>query len=81
MSIPRDENHGAILIPVFRIGSYTWKASWGPQYHPSMAISLAALVISSLLSLGKSLGMRYSVASAEFCFSYPPDTSPQEQET
>jgi len=33
------------------MGSYTWKASWGPKYHQSMAISLGALVISSLLSL------------------------------
>ncbi|KAF8902921.1 MFS general substrate transporter [Gymnopilus junonius] len=33
------------------MGSYTWQASWGPKYHQSMAISLGALVISSLLSL------------------------------
>ncbi|KAL0961171.1 hypothetical protein HGRIS_006143 [Hohenbuehelia grisea] len=33
------------------IGSYTWKAAWGPKYHQSMAISLAALVVSTLLSL------------------------------
>jgi len=33
------------------MGSYTWKAAWGPKYHQSMAISLGALVISSLLSL------------------------------
>ncbi|TFK34765.1 major facilitator superfamily domain-containing protein [Crucibulum laeve] len=32
------------------IGSYTWKTAWGPQYHQSMAISLAALVFSTLLS-------------------------------
>ncbi|PPQ78121.1 hypothetical protein CVT25_015646 [Psilocybe cyanescens] len=33
------------------MGSYTWKAAWGPKYHQSMAISLGALVISTLLSL------------------------------
>ncbi|KAJ8518425.1 hypothetical protein ONZ45_g4493 [Pleurotus djamor] len=33
------------------IGSYTWKAAWGPKYHQSMVISLASLVFSSLLSL------------------------------
>ncbi|KAF9441561.1 MFS general substrate transporter [Macrolepiota fuliginosa MF-IS2] len=33
------------------MGSYTWKAAWSPEYHPSMAISLGALVISSVLSL------------------------------
>ncbi|KAL4263459.1 MFS transporter superfamily protein [Pleurotus pulmonarius] len=33
------------------MGSYTWKAAWGPEYHQSMAISLAALVFASLLSL------------------------------
>jgi len=35
----------------FVMGSYTWKARWGPQYHPSMAISLGSLVIGSLISL------------------------------
>ncbi|PFH51214.1 hypothetical protein AMATHDRAFT_75076 [Amanita thiersii Skay4041] len=33
------------------MGSYTWKVEWSPLYHPSMAISLAALVFSSLLAL------------------------------
>ncbi|KAF9527383.1 MFS transporter [Crepidotus variabilis] len=32
------------------IGSYSWKASWGPQYHQSMGITLAALVVSSSLA-------------------------------
>ncbi|KAF8887156.1 major facilitator superfamily domain-containing protein [Infundibulicybe gibba] len=32
------------------MGSYTWKSNWGPQYHQSMAISLAALVFSTFLS-------------------------------
>ncbi|KAK0469860.1 major facilitator superfamily domain-containing protein [Desarmillaria tabescens] len=35
-----------------RIGSYIWKAAWGPEYHHSMAISLAALALSTLLSIG-----------------------------
>ncbi|KAJ6508630.1 major facilitator superfamily domain-containing protein [Mycena sanguinolenta] len=34
------------------MGSYVWKAEWGPQYHQSMIISLCGLVLSSLLSLG-----------------------------
>lgn len=32
------------------IGSYTWKASWGPDYHPSFAISIAALLFSTFLA-------------------------------
>jgi len=32
------------------MGSYTWKSVWGPDYHPSMAISLAALAFSSVLA-------------------------------
>ncbi|KNZ72033.1 hypothetical protein J132_05082 [Termitomyces sp. J132] len=32
------------------IGSYTWKTEWGPEYHQSMAISLAALVFSTILA-------------------------------
>ncbi|KAG7451132.1 MFS general substrate transporter [Guyanagaster necrorhizus] len=32
------------------IGSYTWKAVWGPEYHKSMLISLFALVFSTALS-------------------------------
>ncbi|XP_006462957.1 hypothetical protein AGABI2DRAFT_224616 [Agaricus bisporus var. bisporus H97] len=33
------------------IGSYTWRAEWSPEYRPSMAISLTALVLSTLLSV------------------------------
>ncbi|KAK0469810.1 MFS general substrate transporter [Desarmillaria tabescens] len=33
------------------IGSYTWKSVWGPEYHKSMFISLAALVFSTTMSL------------------------------
>ena len=36
-----------------RMGSFTWKATWGPEYHQSMVISLCALVISTLLALGQ----------------------------
>ncbi|KAF8074021.1 MFS general substrate transporter [Lyophyllum atratum] len=32
------------------IGSFTWKAAWGPGYHQSMVISLAALVFSTFLA-------------------------------
>ncbi|KAJ7146772.1 MFS general substrate transporter [Mycena epipterygia] len=33
------------------IGSYTWKAEWGPGYHESMFISLGALAISTVLAI------------------------------
>jgi len=39
----------------YSMGSYTWKSTWGPKYHQSMIISLCALVISTLLSLGTSI--------------------------
>ncbi|KAL5512622.1 hypothetical protein ACEPAG_3275 [Sanghuangporus baumii] len=32
------------------IGSYAWKAKWGPQYHQSMAIGIASLAFSTLLA-------------------------------
>lgn len=47
----------SLILPVmnvsFRMGSYTWKAEWGPDYHQSMIISFVALVISTILSLSK----------------------------
>ncbi|KAG1817977.1 major facilitator superfamily domain-containing protein [Suillus subaureus] len=33
------------------MGSYVWKASWGPQYHQSMIIALCSLVLSTALSV------------------------------
>ncbi|EKM53442.1 uncharacterized protein PHACADRAFT_211138 [Phanerochaete carnosa HHB-10118-sp] len=33
------------------IGSYVWKAEWGPNYHPSMIIGLASLAFSSVLAV------------------------------
>ncbi|OCB88656.1 MFS general substrate transporter [Sanghuangporus baumii] len=33
------------------IGSYAWKAKWGPQYHQSMSIGIASLSFSTLLAL------------------------------
>jgi len=33
------------------MGSYTWKAEWGPDYHPSMGISFGSLAIATVLSL------------------------------
>ncbi|KAL5532047.1 hypothetical protein ACEPAF_5611 [Sanghuangporus sanghuang] len=32
------------------VGSYAWKAEWGPQYHPSMAIGIAACSFSSFMA-------------------------------
>ena len=41
------------LIPfACRIGSFVWKASWGPSYHNSMIIATVALVVASLLAFG-----------------------------
>jgi len=33
------------------MGSYIWKANWGPEYHQSMIIALCAFVLSSVLGL------------------------------
>ncbi|KAI9459753.1 major facilitator superfamily domain-containing protein [Boletus coccyginus] len=33
------------------MGSYVWKASWGPGYHQSMIIALCSLVLSTILGL------------------------------
>ncbi|GJE91439.1 MFS general substrate transporter [Phanerochaete sordida] len=37
------------------MGSYVWKAEWGPNYHQSMIIGLATLAFSTVLAVG----MRY----------------------
>jgi len=59
-AIPRPPTKRAAAIGIVNgcgnlgnlMGSYVWKAEWGPEYHQSMTISLVALVLSSLLSLG-----------------------------
>ncbi|KAJ7259565.1 MFS general substrate transporter [Mycena haematopus] len=59
-SIPRPPAKRAAAIGIVNgvgnlgnlMGSYVWKAEWGPKYHQSMIISLCGLVLSSLLSLG-----------------------------
>ncbi|OAX43708.1 MFS general substrate transporter [Rhizopogon vinicolor AM-OR11-026] len=33
------------------VGSFVWKASWGPEYHQSMIIALCSLVFSTMLSV------------------------------
>ncbi|KAI0343742.1 MFS general substrate transporter [Trametopsis cervina] len=33
------------------IGSYAWKAQWGPDYHPSMIIGLCSFALSTALAL------------------------------
>ncbi|KAF8177051.1 MFS general substrate transporter [Mycena galopus ATCC 62051] len=33
------------------VGSFAWKKKWGPQFHESFEISLAALVVSTALAL------------------------------
>jgi hypothetical protein len=37
------------------VGSFAWKADWGPGYHPSMWISLASLLFASFLAFGTSI--------------------------
>jgi len=44
-----------------RMGAYIWKDAWGPKYHQSLAISLCALVISTLLALGSWCFKHWSV--------------------
>jgi len=36
-----------------RMGSFVWKAEWGPEYHQSMIVSLLALVLASVLAFGQ----------------------------
>ncbi|KAI0741190.1 MFS general substrate transporter [Earliella scabrosa] len=33
------------------IGSFVWKATWGPDYHPSMFICMAALGLATVLAM------------------------------
>ncbi|KAI9459749.1 major facilitator superfamily domain-containing protein [Boletus coccyginus] len=33
------------------MGSYIWKANWGPEYHQSMTIALCAFALASILGL------------------------------
>jgi len=57
--IPRPPSKRAAAIGIVNgvgnlgnlMGSYTWKAEWGPKYHQSMIISLCSLVLSSVMSL------------------------------
>lgn len=59
-SIPRPPAKRAAAIGIVNgfgnlgnlMGSYVWKAEWGPKYHQSMVVSLCGLVLASLLSLG-----------------------------
>ncbi|KIM55119.1 hypothetical protein SCLCIDRAFT_314202 [Scleroderma citrinum Foug A] len=53
-SIPRPPAKRSVAIALVNgvagvgsvVGSYIWKASWGPQYHPSMLIALAGAAMS-----------------------------------
>ncbi|EJD07976.1 MFS general substrate transporter [Fomitiporia mediterranea MF3/22] len=57
-TIPRPPTKRAAAIGIvngfgtigFLIGSYAWKAQWGPAYHQSMFIGIAALAFSSCLA-------------------------------
>ncbi|KAJ7740223.1 MFS general substrate transporter [Mycena maculata] len=58
--IPRPPSKRAAAIGIVNgvgnlgnlMGSYTWKSEWSPLYHQSMIISLCALVLSTLMTLG-----------------------------
>ncbi|KAI5119172.1 hypothetical protein M0805_008655 [Coniferiporia weirii] len=58
-AIPRPPTKRAAAIGIVNgfgnlgnlIGSYAWKAQWGPQYHQSMIIGICALSFSSVLAL------------------------------
>ena len=34
-------------------GSFAWDAKWGPAYHQSMIISIAAMAVAIFLAFGK----------------------------
>ncbi|KAJ6611139.1 MFS general substrate transporter [Mycena sp. CBHHK59/15] len=54
-SIPRPPAKRAAAIAIVNgvgnlgtlIGTFVWKEEWGPQYHPTMVISLCAIVLST----------------------------------
>ncbi|KAJ7143617.1 major facilitator superfamily domain-containing protein [Mycena crocata] len=58
--IPRPPSKRAAAIGIINgvgnigsiVGAFVWKATWGPEYHQSMIISLCALVLSTVISLG-----------------------------
>ena len=37
---------------IYRISAYTWKAEWGPAYHPSMIIGIFGLALATVLAYG-----------------------------
>ncbi|KAL5512619.1 hypothetical protein ACEPAG_3272 [Sanghuangporus baumii] len=37
------------------IGSYVWKAEWGPEYHQSMEVGIAMFAFSTCLAFGMEL--------------------------
>ncbi|KAN0084455.1 Major facilitator superfamily domain containing protein [Tylopilus felleus] len=58
-SIPRPPAKRAVALGLVNgaanlgnvMGSYTWKASWGPMYHQSMIIAICGLLLSIVLGL------------------------------
>lgn len=57
-SIPRPPAKRSVAIALVNgvsgvgsvVGSYIWKASWGPQYRPSMLIALSAAAMASVFA-------------------------------
>ena len=46
-------DHTRLIDLLYSIGSYAWKAEWGPAYHQSMIIAIAALAFASFLTTGE----------------------------
>lgn len=61
-----------------RVGSFAWKAQWGPDYHQSMYIGIGALVISSALAFGQYLeSASWALLTLPIrVYSYPLDPDP-----
>lgn len=54
-----------LLNSTYRIGSFVWKASWGPSYHNSMIITTIALVVASMLAFSAYYNLLQAVHSAD----------------
>ena len=81
-----DKDYDFNTLYIIRIGTFIWKEKWGPEYHPSMFISLAALLFSSLLALSTSHMLLTSLQASAFMLIYircscTPDARSRECET
>lgn len=64
------------------MGSYVWKAEWGPDYRPSMYIGLASLVFSIVMAFGRfHSALSFVPLLMHNIFSRPPDHYQRERTT